>query len=581
MENGKNKTQQILERVYTDHARNLVNWALRKTNSKEDAEDLCQEVMSRFARMVIAKEAQGEEIQQVDAYLWQIAFNAIDDYFSDSVKNGKLVSGLIQELSLVNQTSEDQNTDILLEGLQKSISQLDYNLREAMIMFHLERRPINEISRHLGVTEGYVKKLLYESRQKVRNNISNNIAETQKVYRPKSLNMSFSGEEHISADFTHITSSLSKQNICLSCYEKPCSTEELTHLLGLPCAYIEFDLKWLMERGFIKRQKNKYLTTFFIYDGAINTRLSNTFLTHKTKCLDRIVSKLSALQGEVRAIGFIGCERPINELLWLLIYSFAVVATEQTCGQGISSALGRRADGGVYCPIGIFNIASNVEGALPFTGKYRGMRQWDCSGTYTFEDSGNIIRWLGLHNAGADLQTNLSTSSHDFDVLEYKETLYKAIKPNFRVGDLTADERFRLSQCIKKGFLTVAEGGGAIVPNFYIFTPTQRVELENILLRCYEEMRPKIDNLYADLRKMCRGCLPKHLESNLDFISYFCLLFSQFYITGFAFYDGRLFEPPDDDYTLLTLNMTVSDKPVNSVNKSVVRLRINYPKTGA
>jgi len=585
MENGKNgsKTQQILERVYRDHARNLINWALRKTKSREDAEDLCQEVMSRFAKMVIAKEAQGEEIKQVDAYLWQIAFNVMDDYFSDSAKKGKLVNDLMQESSIENQTlpDPDSHTDVMLEKLQRGISQLDYNLREAMIMYHLERKPISEISEHLNVSESYVKKLLYESRQKVRNNISNNIAGTEKVYRPKSLLMSFSGEEHISPDFAHITSSLSKQNICLSCYEKACSIEELAHTLGLPCAYIEFDLQWLLERGFVKRQKNKYLTTFFIYDGSFNTLLMYTFLEHKTKCLDRIVSKLAAMQAEVRSIGFMGCDRPINELLWLMIYSFTIVATEQTCGKRLGSTLAHRADGGLYCPIGIFNIDSKVAVAPPFMKKYRGLKQWECNGTYTFNDDGNTISWLGLHNAGVDLPINLSTGSHVFEVLDYKDMLYKAIKPNFRMGNLSADERYQLSQCIEKGFLSFAKNGGAIVPNFYVFTPTQRQQFEGILLYCYEEMKPKIDNLYADLRKMCRACLPKHLEGNLDFISYFCLLFSQLFITGFAFYDGRLYAPPAiNDFTLFTLCMTVFDRPVHSPNKSVVKLRINYPRQG-
>jgi len=332
---NQSESQKIVEKAYKDHARGIIDWALRKLESKEEAEDFCQEVMSRFYKMLIAKEAKGETIRNMDDYLWKIVFSLINHYIKDTIIKDRLVEDIENDLYVEEQISsvKDQanssDTDILLEKLWTSISQLEYNHRETTIMFYLGKKSLQEISKKLDITESYVKKLLYESRNQIRENDTNQLYDTERVYHPNNLMMSFSGEEHINPDFVKITDSLTKQNICLTCYERACSIEELAHLLGFPCAYIEFDIKWLMKRGFIKRQKNKYLTNFFIFDGTFNTRLINIYLQHKHYCIDKIVDKLSALQDRVRAIKFTGCEKPINELLWLLIYAFSDMASTQ------------------------------------------------------------------------------------------------------------------------------------------------------------------------------------------------------------------------------------------------------------
>jgi len=75
---SKSNSQKMLEKAYNDYARDILNWALRKLKSKEEAEDLLHETMSRFCRIIITKEVTGEEIRLVDRYLWQIAYTVMD-----------------------------------------------------------------------------------------------------------------------------------------------------------------------------------------------------------------------------------------------------------------------------------------------------------------------------------------------------------------------------------------------------------------------------------------------------------------------------------------------------------------------
>jgi len=192
----QSESQKIVEKAYKDHARGIIDWALRKLESKEEAEDFCQEVMSRFFKMLITKEAKGETIRHMDDYLWKIVFSLINDYIKDTIIKDRLVEDIENDLNVEEQISSEKDqvnrsdTDILLEKLWTSISQLDYNHRETTIMFYLGKKSLQEISKKLDITESYVKKLLYESRNQIRENDTNQLYDTERVYHPNNLMMS-------------------------------------------------------------------------------------------------------------------------------------------------------------------------------------------------------------------------------------------------------------------------------------------------------------------------------------------------------------------------------------------------------
>jgi len=213
-----------------------------------------------------------------------------------------------------------------------------------------------------------------------------------------------------------------------------------------------------------------------------------------------------------------------------------------------------------------------------FLLKYSDLKKWEYKGSYSYNDGNNRISWLELGQVEMDLHTNLSINSPVLDILDYKETLYKAMQPNFKIENVSDDERYIISQCINKGYLTIIDNDGSVSPNFYVFTPAQRQEFENIIMGCYDEMKSRYGSIYFDIRKMCRACLPIQLDNYLDFISYFCLKYSHLFFTGFAFYDGKLFKPRNaTDYTLQTLSMTISDEPIENIQKSTVKLIFNFP----
>jgi len=565
---SKSKTDKILERVYADHAKDLINWASRRFKNKEDAEDLCQEVMSRFAKMVIAKEEAGEEIEKVDSYLWRIAYTLMDDYFRDVEKRHKLVQGIENELLVgdghdrpASETDEDDN-DTQMKKLRMSISQLDYNLREAMIMFHLEKMSLTEISKKLQVTEGYVKKLLHESRQIIKENERKKLYEVDRVFRPNHVSMSICGDSDGMVAGYIMSNSLSKQNICLACYDKACSVEELTQELGLPSAYIESDLEWLVSKNYMKKQKNRYSTIFYIYNGTSNARLFNFYFSHKEQYLDKIVDKLTALQPKIKEIGFIGADKPINQLLWLLIYSFTRIAGEQTFYKELGYELDvlNGPHGEKYYQVGIFSSESKIDYLPQFVERYNELRQWERNGpidSYIKEEGIMCYRFC-LKRVDQILPTCLTLVSPFFEIDDYKDLLIKLHKQNSRIDGLSEEEREKLGEAIRVGLLSMGEDGCTVVPNFYVFTQAQREAFDAVLMECYEEMRDEFHELYLELRELCIKSLPKQMGGLLDFVISQCLGDINFFTLGFAYYDGRLWKPEGDDFTLQTVNVVVN-----------------------
>jgi len=563
-----NNSMKIIEQAYNDHARNLVKWALRKLKSPDDAEDFCSEVMSRFSKAVITKEVEGEVIENVDNYLWMIAYNLEKEYYASSKKKDKLVEELERDVIVETELTESddsdsdsdtEDTDILLQKLRISISQLDYNLREAVIMFHLEKKSLSEIAKKLKVSESYVKKLLYESKQKIRQNDKKGLYEPGKEYRSKWMNLTVTGTHKDTYIFEKIKDSLSKQNICRACYEKPHTIEEIGFQLGLPATYIEWDLKWLVEKGFVVKKRDKYATAFFIYSWPFNARVMNVYYQHKSQCIDKIVDKLASLEGKIKAIGFIGSERPINQLLWLLLYNFIQIVVAQVYFQehGCNFEPYDKKTGEPYYFIGSYNSYNSESNKLldpQLVAEYTELIGWGDDQPYDHTDGENSSRWYPIVRGEEFVAGVIEPQNHvDF--------LYKVCKMGFVIDGLSSEEQDKLKQCIDIGYLSLVDAH-TVVPNFYIFTPAQRARFDELLTECVGDVIIETRALYQDLRKMVKEVLPKQVEDYLDFVSYNSLSFYiNLFTTGFAFYDGKLSAAEGQgDFTMLGMSVTMGGK---------------------
>ncbi|MCL2063969.1 MAG: RNA polymerase sigma factor [Candidatus Cloacimonetes bacterium] len=585
-----------IEETFEMNVSKLLGWANRKVSNRDEAEELCQKAVARFCVSVYEKHSNGEDIEDINKFFWMIANNTLFEFFRVSKHEKRIKDGIENEamtLAEIDLIDVEECSD-QLKYMRKCISQLNYIHREAMIMYYLEKKSLDEIGLALDTTKNYVKKLITESRHKIQTDYETGRYDLNKEYRPDRLKMSFSGEAIDYSDLVDVGGNLSRQNICLCCYEKPQTIDDIGLKLGLPKAYLEYDLEWLLRKGFVKKQKNMYSTMFFIFDKTFNTMLINTFMKHKS-CLDMIVNKLIERQDKIKAIKFVGSEKPIEKLLWFLIYNFTDMMSSLACFEEFAYNYEDlfRTDGGKYYPIGVFNSKSKIPIDPSYIEKYKDLDSWTCDGTHIYEDTQNELRWIGLYNYPTLPEEMMDKVSPKPFILKSKNILFKSIKPNFNINDLSEKEKDILSQLVALDFLTIcqseicstSETDGKILPNFYIFTTKQRNELTDIFLDIYIEMKAKFISLKKDLQKECKAILPEQLTQksigtidstkNLGYYTYFALMFSHIFTTGFAYYDGKLYQPKNENETLvLTVNITTKEEKTNNKPKYRIKIKI-------
>lgn len=154
--------------------------------------------------------------------------------------------------------------------------------------------------------------------------------------------------------------SLIRQNICIACYQQPKNLDELTTLLGIPKAYLEFDLKWLVEHEFVDSEKGKYRTIFYINSRSEMQKSYGIHCSLKEQVCDVIVNGLMEAEDTIRKIGFHGSDVPMDKLLWYLIYVFSRYFQEDNEDNSVWMNKPVRPGGGKYYPLGYIEDEEDI-----------------------------------------------------------------------------------------------------------------------------------------------------------------------------------------------------------------------------
>ena len=152
-----------MDAVYDKYYDLIYNWAIKKTNNKEDAEDLTNStflaIFEYFNRNI--------NVDKIENLIWKIAHNI----WSTKAKN------YIKEKTNVEYNdeyhgnySEDFLDKIIYRNIINSIDSIGLTEKErkSFKLYYINDLSIKEISNILGTTENNIKYYLYSSRKKIR-----------------------------------------------------------------------------------------------------------------------------------------------------------------------------------------------------------------------------------------------------------------------------------------------------------------------------------------------------------------------------------------------------------------------------
>lgn len=522
----------FLQKWVDDYSLMLLNWAYKRLGDREQAQELVQEVWLQVFRAVKSNEAKRRVVQKPENFIWKIAHFVWCHYLREN-QNYKMCVPiddveLADESNFLQEICDNEEAANRLAYMRKKIVNLDFLQREIMVSYYIDGRSQKEIAGKLGISEATVKWHLFDTRKKLKEEIVS-MKENDFVYRPHKLDMAINGQIAPAPDTMVIKGSLTKQNICIACYKKAKTLDELAEILGIPKVYLESDLEWLVEKEFMIKEKNRYSTAFVITTAQDEQDRYAVYVKHKEALSDVIVNGLLALEEQIRSIGFYGSDRPFDKLLWLLIYRFCnylkipYLTEEATV----------RPDGGKYFPLGFDRTDfAEIEKAVDTSG-------WAYNGSMCNDN----FWWFGLYNFG---QSEIVELIDQF-VPEWRqlhEVLCILIHSDFDTSAFDENQRFALSKLVQKGFVKM--DGSKAYPTFCVFTSAQYKQLEETVYEpIARKLQEEIDSLEAELAELCKKRIPTQLAQYYNFFVRMELGDIGYLTTIFAFNEGKLYVPAD------------------------------------
>ena len=152
-----------MDAIYDEYFDKIYNWSIKKTNNKEDAEDLTNSVFLAIFEY-FNKDIKVEKLENL---IWKIAYNL----WSTKAKN------YIKEKNNTEFDEEYQsadNTDMLDKVIYREIVNnldnvgLTTNEKKAFELYYINDLSIKEISEKLDSSDTNIKYYLYSARKKIK-----------------------------------------------------------------------------------------------------------------------------------------------------------------------------------------------------------------------------------------------------------------------------------------------------------------------------------------------------------------------------------------------------------------------------
>ncbi len=164
-------TESNFNENYNKYVKEIYRFALFKTNSKEDAEDIVSEVFIKFSNQDI------QNIQNPRAWLYKVTRNTIYDKFvrQNVIKAETIDQDYTEEIDL--QTTTPKIEDIALDEafvdiIINEIKNLDSTSADIILMKVWDELTFSEIAEAVKLTENNVKQRFYRGIEKVKRSLN-------------------------------------------------------------------------------------------------------------------------------------------------------------------------------------------------------------------------------------------------------------------------------------------------------------------------------------------------------------------------------------------------------------------------
>ena len=254
--------RQDTEKIITEYLKPIFGFALKRCKNAHEAEDLSQDIVLKAFRALLIK----DDIVDVSKFIWTIAHNALSNYYRDAAKS--VIGVPIDEVAEIiadpdSMLADDDNADTI-RRLQSEIAYLSKLQRKIVIAYYFENRKQSDIAKDLDIPLGTVKWHLFEAKKELKRGMDTMRKTSELKFNPiKFHSYGINGNIGTKSPDEFFRSTLS-QNICYCVRNTAKTINEIADDLGVSPVYVETEVEFLEEYGFLQAQKEKYIVNFII-----------------------------------------------------------------------------------------------------------------------------------------------------------------------------------------------------------------------------------------------------------------------------------------------------------------------------
>ena len=156
-------------KIYDDHVKKIYRFVYLKVGTSETAEDLASEVFLRTWETYKIQDTR-YKIQNIQAYLYQIARNVVADYYRNRGK-AQIIS--LEEIVIADSNSMEEQASLKLdiENIQKVLKELSDDHQNLIIWRYIDELSVPEIAQITGKTEENVRVGVHRALQALKGKI--------------------------------------------------------------------------------------------------------------------------------------------------------------------------------------------------------------------------------------------------------------------------------------------------------------------------------------------------------------------------------------------------------------------------
>jgi len=449
---------ETVNELISSAAKTIFLYCRARTNSKEEAEDLSQDILFKLMR------AKGSFINEKSFYgfMWAVAGNVYKNWYKKCKRHIECeLDDHIPDGNASFTELFEQEEDI--SRLYRELGLLTEQYRRVTILYYFEAKKVSDISKSLGISESMVKFLLFKTRKILKEGMNMEKARGDLSFSPGRMWLgsnrpkdgSKKTDELIHEYWDLVNKNLIAQNILFACYNDRCSAEDISLQIGVAVPYLEMFLEQLHEKNLLVYEKGKYETNIVIFTREYYEESDAKTLPVQREVAGIIENLLIGRLGDIKNIGFHMGKPDDDFLKWHIVHM-------------LSWESGRR-----------FGESLNYAYPTKYTGEealFFGTEQYE-------NDRGGIANCLRLNDSGdyimfTGFSINGRAEQYYFDLYPNRVNILFDIAKG-KSGGFGENDSAEIAEFIKLGY--VSKDGDKLILNFPVMTEGQYEEIKNLL----------------------------------------------------------------------------------------------------